>query len=102
MWEYAALPMGLSVSTDEFQATMSGLFEDMPEVVVYIDEIIIINTGSYEEQLETIETVIERLIEMDMQINPRKTTWAADKVDYLGITIIRDDIKPKGTSHPKN
>ena len=45
--------------------------------------------------MKTVETVIERLIEMGMQVNPRKITWATDKVDYLGVTITRDGIKPQ-------
>jgi hypothetical protein len=56
MWEYDALPMGLSISADIFQASTSGLFEDMPEVVVYVDDIIIISSGSYEEHMKTVDS----------------------------------------------
>ena len=56
MREYDALSMGLSISVDIFQTSMSGLFEDMPEVVVYVDDIIIISSGSYEEHMKTVDS----------------------------------------------
>ena len=65
MFEYTALPMGLKISTGIFQPTMSVLFQDMPEIFVYVDDIIIISSGSYEEHLKTVEKVIERLIRME-------------------------------------
>ena len=95
LYEYTALPMGLKVSANIFQAAMSGLFKDLPQVYVYIDDIIIIGSGSYEEHLKDVDKAISRLIEMGMQINPRKTVWAAEEVDYLGFTITRKGIKPQ-------
>ena len=30
-----------------------------------------------------------------MQVNPRKTKWTKDQVNYLGLTITREGIKPQ-------
>ena len=87
--------MGLSISSDIFQASMSSLFEDLPFVYVYVDDIFILGSGSFEEHLENVSLALDRLIEMGMQVNPLKTAWAADEVDYLGFTITREGIKPQ-------
>jgi Reverse transcriptase (RNA-dependent DNA polymerase) len=41
-YRYLRLPIGLSVSPDIYQEKMSNLFMDMPEVIVYIDDILVI------------------------------------------------------------
>ena len=95
LYEYTALPMGLSISSDVFQERMSSLFQDLTHVFVYVDDIIIIGSGSYEEHLKDVSLVIDRLIEMGMQVNPLKTSWAMEEVDYLGFRITRDGIRPQ-------
>ena len=39
------LPMGLLIATYVFQAAICGLFLDMEQVVIYIDDIIILGCG---------------------------------------------------------
>ena len=49
---YNALPMGLCGSTDIFQHALVTLFADLAHVLVYLDDIIIIGTGSYVVHLQ--------------------------------------------------
>ena len=49
---YNALPMGFCGSTDIFQHALGTLFADLAHVLVYLDDIIIIGTGSYAEHLQ--------------------------------------------------
>ena len=44
--------MGLCGSTDIFQHALVTLFADLAHVLVYLDDIIIIGTGSYAEHLQ--------------------------------------------------
>ena len=46
---YNALTMGFCGSTDIFQHAMGNLFADLAHVLVYLDDIIIIGSGSYED-----------------------------------------------------
>ena len=39
LYEYSALPMGLSISLDISQARMNLLFNDLPYVFVYMDDV---------------------------------------------------------------
>ena len=53
---------------------MGELFSDLEEVVVYIDDILIIDTGSFEEHLATAAEVLRRLEEKGMQVNADKSS----------------------------
>ena len=66
LYAYNMLPMGLKIALDVFQEAMGELFADMENVVVYIDDILIIGTGTFEEHLATVEEVLKRLNEKGM------------------------------------
>ena len=87
--------MGTKVASDIFQSSMNGLFIDMEEVVVYLDDILIIGAGSYEDHLATISEVLRRLEEMGLQVNPEKRIWAKLEVEYLGFLVTREGIRPQ-------
>ena len=53
LYAYNMLPMGIKVASDVFQQAMRELFADMEEVVVYIDDVIVIGTGTFDEHLAT-------------------------------------------------
>ena len=96
LYEYTALPMGLAVSADIFQARISTLFHDLDHVYAYyLDDIIIIGTGTFTQHIKQVEEVLDRLIAMGLQVNPGKTAWMVDEVDYLGFNISREGIKPQ-------
>ena len=63
---------------------MTALFADLDCVVVYIDDILVIGAGSYEEHLETVAEVLRRFEVKGMQVNPSKSFWAKPEVEYLG------------------
>ena len=79
------------------------LFADLTHVLVYLDEIIIIGVGSYEEHIAQVEVALARLLEKGFQVNPLKSFWAKFEVEYLGFLITREGICPqkKNTTHPK-
>ena len=84
------------VASDLFQYAMSSLFQDKTEIVkTYIDDIIVLGQGTFEEHLADVDMVLQRLRDMGMQVNPRKTEWMRDQVEYLGFTITREGIKPQ-------
>ena len=49
------MPMGLKISADVFQREMSKLFEDLPYVLVYIDDQLIVTKGSFKVHLEKLK-----------------------------------------------
>ena len=72
LYAYNMLPMGIKVASDVFQSSMNGLFIDMEGVVVYLDDILIIGVGSYEDHLVTLFKVLLRLEDIGLQVNREK------------------------------
>ena len=60
-YEYVKLPMGLYNSPDIFQEKMNELFADLEVVKAYIDDLLIITKGSWQDHLDKLEIVLARL-----------------------------------------
>ena len=70
------------------------LFQGMPYVLVYIDDILAITKGSYEQHLQVVHNVLQKLSEAGMQLIIDKSCFAKDQVDYLSYVISRSGITP--------
>ena len=88
------LPMGLCNSPDIFQEKMSELMEGLDFVRTYIDDLLILTKGSYEDHLEKLERVLIRLQKAGLRVNGNKSFFARTELEYLGYWITRDGIKP--------
>ena len=53
--------MGIEVATELFQTAMSSLFDDFENVIMYLDDIIILGLGSFEEHMEIVNKVLHCL-----------------------------------------
>ena len=60
-YEYPKLPMGLCNSPDIFQDKMNKLFAGFEYIQAYIDDLIIVTNGSFEDHLQDLDTVLEKL-----------------------------------------
>ena len=89
------MPMGLKISADVFQREMSKLFEDLPYVLVYIDDLLIVTKGSYDDHLRKLEEPFKRLQKKGVQLNAKKSYFATQEVEYLGYIINQNRIKPQ-------
>eukprot|EP00957_Ditylum_brightwellii_P098009 7464981-Ditylum_brightwellii.AAC.1 len=54
-YEYLNLPMRLSNSPGVFQEKMGDLFSDLEHVIAYIDDLLLITKGSWEEHLTKLD-----------------------------------------------
>ena len=86
---YNLLPMGYIKSSNIFQHALGTMFRDLDCVLVYINDIIVVRTGSFEEHMQKLAKVLTRLKRKNLQVNPK------DKVDYLRFVITRDGIMPQ-------
>jgi Reverse transcriptase (RNA-dependent DNA polymerase) len=93
-YRYLRLPMGLLVSPDIYQEKMSNLFVDMPEVIVYIDDILIITKGSFQGHLKVLEEVIRRLARHRLKVHADKSKFCGFETEFLGFTLCREGIRP--------
>jgi Reverse transcriptase (RNA-dependent DNA polymerase) len=94
-YKYLRLPMGLSVSPDIYQEKMSNLSVDMPEVVVYIDDILVITKGSFKEHLKKVKEVLRHLAQHKLKVHPEKSRFCRFETELLGITLCREGIRPQ-------
>jgi len=93
---YNVLLMGFVGSTNIFQHIMNNMFSDLPSVLCYLDDLIVLGSGTFEEHVAQLKEVFSRLLEKGFQVNPLlKTFWAQSEVEYLGFIISRDGIQPQ-------
>ena len=93
-YEYLRLPMGLCNSPDIFQEKMSTLMQDLEFVRAYIDDLLAITKGSFDDHLEKLDIVLARLREAGLKVNAKKSFFAQTELEYLGYWITRDGIRP--------
>ena len=60
-YEYQRLLMELSNSPDIFQEKMSGLMADLEYVQAYIDDLLCISRGDWEDHLDKLDAVFAKL-----------------------------------------
>ena len=87
--------MGLANSPDIFQEKMSTLMQDLEFVWAYIDDLLILTTGSWKEYLTHLEKVFDKL-HAGLKMNANKSNFAAFEMEYLGYWITRKGVQPTG------
>jgi len=93
-YEYLRLPMGLCNSPDIFQEKMGELFADLEFARAYIDDLLVISSGTFEDHLDKLEQVLKRLQEAGLKVNASKSFFAREELEYLGYWITQEGIKP--------
>ena len=53
--------MGIKVATNVFQEEISTPFNDLDGVINYLDDIIILSSGTFEEYMKIVDEVLRRL-----------------------------------------
>jgi len=95
LYQYLRLPMGIKIAPSFAQSIMDSLFGQDVNVEVFMDDIAIFTTGSFEKHLEALRDVLSVLSSENFRINKSKCTFAAAEVDYLGHAITSSGIKPQ-------
>ena len=93
-YEYLRLPMGLCNSPDIFQEHMSALMCDLHYVRAYIDDVAILSTGTWEDHLEKIDTVLTRLEDSGLKVNGLKSFFGRKEFEYLGYLLTPNGVRP--------
>jgi hypothetical protein len=94
-YQYKRLPIGVKTSPDIFQRIMYELLGDIPNIQVYLDDILLTSNGTFEEHAAIMEQVLERLHKANFRANLRKCYFGEAKIYYLGYEITRDGIQPQ-------
>ena len=94
LYQYHRLHMGLTNSPDVIQSTMYPLFQDIPQVDVFIDDIGIFTNSSFEHHLSVLHQVLLRLDQYVFTANPLKCAWANTQTTCLGFLLTSSSVKP--------
>ncbi|XP_051233821.1 uncharacterized protein K02A2.6-like [Dicentrarchus labrax] len=86
MFTYNRLPFGVSSAPAIFQRTMEGVLQGIPQVAVYLDDILV--TGATREMhLRNLDEVLTRLEDAGLRLKRTKCTLLAEEVQYLGYKV---------------
>jgi hypothetical protein len=72
---------------------MEGVLRDIPNVLVYIDNLLVHN-DTHEKHLQVLDQVLALLHKNHLKINLEKCVFGKKEVSYLGFTLTPDGIKP--------
>ena len=87
------LVFGIKSAVAVFQREMETLLAGLPHTAIFLDDICV--TGrTTTEHLANVREVLRRLAAAGLKINPEKTVWLADEVQYLGHRITAAGIRP--------
>ena len=86
--------MGLCNSPDIFQEKMGTLMHDLEYVRAYIDDLLILTSGSLSDHLTKLDEVFRRIRQAGLKINANKSFFARGELEYLGCWITREGIQP--------
>ena len=87
--------MGIKTSPNIFQKIMNDLLGDIPNIQVYLDDILVTSNGSFANHLHILEIVLHRLQNANFRANFKKCFFDESKIEYLGYIISCNGIQPQ-------
>lgn len=95
LYQWRAMPMGLTNSPATFQRMMELVLRGLPWhiCIVYLDDILIYSR-TYEDHLCHLEEVLTRIQSAGLKLNPGKCHFARDHVVFLGHVVSREGLQP--------
>ncbi|CAI7820602.1 unnamed protein product [Closterium sp. NIES-54] len=92
-YEYVWMPFGLKNAPATFQHLMTTIFRTHLNAIPYLDDIIVFS-NSWEEHLEHLRDVFERVKANHLLLKPNKCELGFYSMIYLGHIVTRDGVKP--------
>ena len=96
LYEFTRMPFGLCNAPATFQRSMTEALEGLlwKKCLVYIDDIIVFG-DTYEQYMDNMQTILERLAEHGLTIKPEKCSFGQTEIKYLGHILT-------GEGHPSD
>jgi Reverse transcriptase (RNA-dependent DNA polymerase) len=94
-YRYMQLPMRVNVAPDIFRSIMMEILGDLELVRVYMDDILIVSNGTFNDHMQKLEKVLKRLEDKGFRANVRKCYFAKGELEYLGYWLTCQGIQPQ-------
>ena len=85
-YEYTRSAQGLCNSPAAFQRLLDFVVRDIPNVFVYIDDLVIASQN-HDEHVKTMTQVLERFRKYNLKCRPHKLQVATAEINYLGYNL---------------
>ena len=93
LYRYNRLPFGVSAAPAIFQRTIETLLQGVPNVSVYLDDILV--TGKTDtKHLEHLSEVLTRLESAGLRLKQQNCEFLLNEIEYLGHCITPQGLKP--------
>jgi reverse transcriptase-like protein/integrase-like protein/chromodomain-containing protein/aspartyl protease len=94
LFEYLVMPFGLTNAPATFQRMINNVLREYLDifVVVYLDDILIFSEN-LEEHKEHVHKVLQALQNAKLLVEPEKSKFHTQEVDFLGHTIVPGEIR---------
>lgn len=92
LWEWTVMPFGVVNGPSSFQRAMTIVFQDMPFVVIYFDDVYV-HSQDPNDHPEHLRKFLERCDQYSLSLNGEKTVIGANEIEVLGHIIGNDEVK---------
>ena len=92
LFQYNRLPYGVSSAPGIFQRNMENLLQNIPYVIVRVDDILVSGAND-DDHLRNLEEVLKRLAEAGLRLKKGKCVFMESQVTYLGHRVRKEGIQ---------
>ncbi|GBM71467.1 Retrovirus-related Pol polyprotein from transposon 297 [Araneus ventricosus] len=94
LWQFKVMPFGLCNAPETFERLMETVLRGLSSeaCLVYLDDIIIVGR-TFEEHLNNLRKVFQRLQKANLKLNLKKCRFFQKEVTYLGHVISAEGVK---------
>ena len=92
-WEMRVCSMGSAASSHALDRAVRKTFEGVGNVSTFADDIAVFSQSMI-THLKHLEEVLDRIIKYGWLLNPGKSTFATNEINFLGFTISQQEVKP--------
>lgn len=96
LFQFKYLPFCLTQSPGLFQAFISKVLANVPGVLCYQDDILVMSSDT-DSHNETLKIVVSKLKQAGLKLNVKKCKFFTNQVEYLGYIFDNKGVHPNPT-----
>ena len=93
LFQYTRVPFGIASTPALFQKTMDTLLQGVPNILCYLDDILITSKANA-KHLQNLEEVLKHIQHHGLRVKPTKCRFMQSSVEYLGHCIDASGVHP--------